>query len=77
MTVEKFGQESSENGHDTQKCEKCGGRTALVTGIFIYEPDDEPYKSGIEEEAKVKSGECFVGGYICDNCGNVQGLWHE
>lgn len=73
MTVEEIGQESS----DTQKCEKCGGRTALVTGMFIYEPDAEPYSSGVEEEAGVKSGECFVGGYICDNCGNVQGLWHE
>ena len=63
--------------NDTQICEKCGGRTALVTGLFIYEPDAEPYKSGIEEESLVKGGECWVGGYICDHCHNIQGFWHE
>lgn len=73
MTVEEIIQES----YDTQKCEKCGGRTALVTGTFYYDTDAEPYENGIEEEAEVESGECWVGGYICENCGNVQGLWHE
>lgn len=77
MTVEEFMQGSTEKGYDTQKCEKCGGRTALVTGMFYYETHDEPYNTGIEEEAEVESGECWVGGYKCDDCGNVQGLWHE
>jgi hypothetical protein len=62
---------------DTHKCLECGGRTALITGTFYYEQDAEPYMSGIEEDAKVSSGDCWVGGYICDDCGNVQGLWHE
>ena len=62
---------------DTHACCECGGRTALVTGYFYYEPDAEPYMSGIEEEAKVESGECWMGGYKCDDCGNMQGFWHE
>jgi len=62
---------------DTHECSKCGGRTALVTGWFNYEPDAEPYQNGIEEQAKVQDGECWVCGYKCDDCGNVQGLWHE
>jgi hypothetical protein len=63
--------------YDSQKCEKCGGRTALVTGTFYYDADDEPYNNGVEEDAKVESGDCWVGGFKCDDCENVQGLWHE
>ena len=66
-----------EGKHDTINCEKCGGRTALVTGFFNDEPDSEPYNSGIEEESKVEDGECWTGGYKCDDCGLVQSLWHE
>lgn len=66
-----------EDNSDTKKCHVCGGRTALVTGYFNYEPDREPYQSGIEEESMVTDGECWVGGYKCDDCGNVQGLWQE
>lgn len=62
---------------DTHKCKECGGRTALITGSFYYEPDAEPYENGIEEEAKTGTGECWAGGYKCDDCGNIQGLWHE
>lgn len=69
--------EKKASDFDTRACEKCGGRTALVTGQFYYEPDSEPYKNGIEEEAMVDSGECWVGGYKCDDCGHVQGMWHE
>ena len=60
--------ENKENDYDdskacdSQKCEKCGCRTALITGIFYYEPDDEPYNNGVTEEAKVEGGEgwCYV-----------------
>ena len=77
-TVEKMKElRGTEVLHDTPKCEICGGRTALITGFFHYETHDEPYNTGIEEEAEVESGECWVGGYKCDDCGNVQGLWHE
>lgn len=69
--------EAEKDVSDTEVCHKCGGRTALVTGSFYYEPDAEPYENGIEEEAKVGTGECWAGGYKCDDCGNVQGLWHE
>jgi hypothetical protein len=62
---------------DTHKCSECGGRTALVTGHFYYDSDAEPYNSGIEEVAKAESGDCWVGGYKCDDCEHVQGLWHE
>lgn len=63
--------------NDTHKCEVCGGRTALVTGFFAYEPDSEPYESGIEEDSEIVGGECWAGGFKCDDCGNIQGLWHE
>lgn len=62
---------------DTKDCKECGGRTALIHGSFYYEPDSEPYMSGIEEEAKVSTGECWVSGYKCDECGNIHGLWTE
>lgn len=73
----KSGKESAERSYDTQKCKKCGGRTALVTGIFSYGADSEPYCVGIEEDAEVEDGECLVAGFKCDDCGNIQGLWHE
>ena len=74
LFVEQF---LTDEDSDTTKCKECGGRTALIHGSFYYEPDSEPYMSGIEEEAKVETGECWVGGYKCDDCGNIQGLWHE
>jgi hypothetical protein len=62
---------------DTHQCKKCGGRTALITGFFHYEPDEEPYMSGVQEEAKVERGECWMAGYKCDDCGNEQDFWTE
>lgn len=69
--------EETEVLHDTPKCKICGGRTALISGTFYYDPDAEPYKNGVEEDAKIESGDCWVGGYECDDCGNIQGLWTE
>lgn len=63
--------------YDSETCNKCGGRTALITGQFYYDADDEPYNNGIIEDAEIESGDCWVGGYKCDNCGHIQGLWHE
>lgn len=63
--------------HDTPKCKICGGRTALIKGIFCYEAHDEPYVNGVGEESEVSEGECWVGAYKCDKCDNIQGLWTE
>ena len=30
-------------------CQLCGGKLALVSGTFNYEPDDEPFENGKEE----------------------------
>jgi len=30
-----------------------------------------------EFEYDVEDGECWTGGYKCDDCGLVQSLWHE
>jgi hypothetical protein len=69
--------EPAKSDEDTKKCKECGGRTALIHGYFNYEPDDEPYMSLVYEKAKVEDGECWVGAYKCDDCGNVQDLWTE
>lgn len=62
--------------YDTPNCEKCGNHTALVTGTFFYSADDEPFKNGVQEKVVIND-ECWVGGYVCLSCKNVQGLWHE
>ena len=63
--------------HDTGNCVKCGGRTALMIGYWHYEQDDEPYFSDIEEKAITEGGDAWVGGFKCDTCGHIQGLWQE
>lgn len=62
---------------DTNVCNKCGGRTALVTGTYFYHQDDEPYNNGVEEESLVEDGECWIGAFMCDKCGNIQDFWTE
>ena len=69
--------DSVSGSYDSQKCTECGGRTALITGQFYYDANAEPYNTGVKEDAKTESGDCWVGGYKCDDCGHVQGLWHE
>lgn len=61
----------------TPKCNKCKGRTALISGIWSYEVDEEPYISGVEEESKTENDSIYIHGYICDKCGNIQGVWDE
>lgn len=63
--------------HDSPLCTKCESRTALILGNFEYEPHNEPYNNGVAEETNVGGGSCWVGGFKCDKCGLVQGLWHE
>ena len=56
----------------TQKCDKCGGRTALMVGDYTYCPDDEPYTNGVQEESIAEDGEVKLSCYKCDSCGNLQ-----
>lgn len=60
---------------DTNKCLKCGGRTAIISGYFSYSPDREPYLNGVEEKCSNGDGEEWIHGYICDECSNVQDLF--
>lgn len=69
--------ESIEQAAERQKCEKCGGRTALCSGMWYYDPDDEPYLNGVREKAKINSGEDWIHGFKCDDCGHLQKLWYE
>lgn len=59
------------------KCEKCGGRLALVTGIFNYCPHAEPYQSGVREKSVATQGDDWLGAYKCDNCDHLQGFFTE
>jgi ssDNA-binding Zn-finger/Zn-ribbon topoisomerase 1 len=59
------------------KCEKCGGRLALVTGSWHYEPDDEPYEEGVEEEAKTSGGQEYLAASKCDDCDHIQDITIE
>ncbi len=59
---------------DNDPCKKCGGRTALVSGIFYFEQDQEPYKSGIHETAINESGDFYLHGTVCDDCNELSNL---
>lgn len=67
---------SVSGSYDTPNCDKCGNHTALVTGTFFYSADDEPFENGVQQEILIND-ECWVGGYLCLSCKNMQGLWHE
>ncbi|HZK19717.1 MAG TPA: hypothetical protein VFC68_03220 [Treponemataceae bacterium] len=43
--------ETKQTISDNSPCEKCGSRTALITGTFEYTPHSEPYQEGVEEDA--------------------------
>ncbi|MBT9873765.1 hypothetical protein GPL06_13270 [Bacteroides salyersiae] len=64
---------------DSEKacCSKCGGRLSLVVGTFAYEPDEEPYESGVIEKSLAPGGETQVGAHKCDKCGHLQGFFIE
>lgn len=67
--------ETKKNEDNKQQvCDKCGGRLALVTGNFYYEPDEEPYLPDVQEEAIAKGGECELIAYKCDLCGHLEGF---
>ena len=67
---------TTKKTHDTPKCKKCKGRTALVYGYFDYEPDPEPFKNGVEEDCNVK-GNVYIHGHICEKCGNIHNMWQD
>lgn len=58
-------------------CPNCGNRSALITGRWYYEPDKEPYQSGVEEEAKTNDGDAWLVGYKCDDCGTIHNISFE
>ena len=62
---------------DNPVCEKWGGRTAFISGVFYYTQDSEPYLAGKEEESYKSEGECNISGFICDDCENIQGVIGE
>lgn len=62
---------------DTEKCNKCSGRTALVSGEFYWNADQEPYSNGKQEVAENRDGTSWIHGYVCDDCESIQGLWNE
>ncbi len=62
---------------DNKKCKKCGGRTALVSGQFYYNADQEPYKNGVIERAERPEGDEYVHGLLCDKCGRLTQLWQD
>ena len=66
-----------EKTHDTNKCEKCGGRTALISGQWYFNPDPEPYLNGKTEGAETSIDEAWISGSVCDDCGNVQDLFPQ
>lgn len=47
--------------------------TMALSGINFY--SFNPYYSGNDSGREI--GDCCVGGFKCDYCGNLQGLWHE
>ena len=59
---------------DTNKCEKCGGRTALISGQWYFNPDQEPYLNGKIEDAETNIDEAWITGEVCDNCNHIQSL---
>ena len=60
-----------------EKCEKCGNITALITGGFVYEPDDEPFKNGVKEDAHIDGVNASVVAQKCIKCGHIQNLSYE
>lgn len=68
-----------KKSEDSEKacCSKCGGRLLLVVGTFAYEPDGEPYESGVIEKSLAPGGETQVGAHKCDKCGHLQGFFIE
>lgn len=58
-----------------QKCNKCGGRTALISGIWYYSPDQEPYENGVIEPTERNESEAYMNGFICDDCDTIQDVF--
>lgn len=67
-------------------CTECGHRLALcVEYVQEFEPDQEPYESGVEEQ--VESVDCdfkiglselvTVRAFVCPNCGIARHVWTE
>lgn len=62
-------------------CKKCGNKTILATAFVIcFEPDEEPYKSGVREKCGYEDGlaaEVTVGIHWCPKCEEIVDVWIE
>ena len=61
---------------DNTPC-KCGGRTALVSGQFYFDADQEPYKNGVIEPAKTQKGDEWIHALLCDKCNKLTKIWSD
>lgn len=59
------------------RCSLCGGRLALVYGTFYYEPDDEPFESGVEEDIELDNDSAKVSAMVCVDCGDITNFNYE
>lgn len=58
-----------------QKCIKCNGRTALISGYWYYSPDQEPYENDVIEPTERNESEAYMNGFICDDCNTIQDVF--
>lgn len=50
-----------------QHCDKCGNKTALVSGTYYFSADSEPYESGKELDIDLEKDERLHAQY-CETC---------
>ena len=60
-----------------EKCYKCGNAKLLImSGVGYFNADEEPYKSGVEEESEIKeleSNDLII--FYCEKCGIIVDIW--
>lgn len=62
---------------DNKKCPKCKGRSALISGSFIWQVDQEPYRNGVIEDAPRTHGDDYYSANVCDKCGHIHNFNKE
>ena len=61
-------------------CKKCGHKTVLATSLVTYfDPDQEPYESGVFEKAELETiyMHVMVGIHYCEKCEELNDVWIE
>lgn len=61
------------------KCKFCGSeRVATATRtVHEWDPDPEPFESGVKEDIDEIEAEVEVGLHYCVNCGRIDDVWFE